>query len=96
MKISTMAVLGIIGALVIPVLVVESKAHAASAPARRKVTGKSGHTWFVQAFDGDSFGVFGSERGNDQVLAYDQKDGKRTVTFSAPTSLAAAAKSDFI
>ncbi len=71
--------------------------------ARRKVTGKSGHVWFVGALPAPSpgevsFSVFDSAKETDPVLHYTQdlKSGARTVTFRAPTSLADLAEHDFI
>lgn len=104
MKAIIVAILALAGLTVMA----ERAGAAPSGGARRRVVGKSKHVWFTGAGTPSSSGeaainVFNSATGNDLVLSYEQlatddphHQIHRVVTFEAPTSLAAIAKSDFI
>lgn len=74
-----------------------------SGGSRKKVVGKSRHTWFVATDPGKDPGsvtltVFDSATSNAPIIEYRQviETGQRFLLFQAPTSLAKTAIADFI
>jgi hypothetical protein len=84
-------------------LFLSGSAPASGGPKRRKVTGKSGATWFVATDPGLDPGsvtltVFDSASSQAPIIQYRQilETGERVLIFQSPSLLAATAKADFI
>lgn len=108
MSASKLVVGGVLGAALLMALASKASASEPAESGRRKVVGKSGHTWFTSS-EKDSGNailvrVYESERGSDLVISYNQvtgptagaKVGDRFLAYESPTSLAATAKADFL
>lgn len=89
------------GALVLWAMFGRDDAKTPPAPARRRVVGKSGTTWFTAIVavtpTAKTSEVYDSERGGLLVLRYSQpSSGPRAVLYQAPSQLGVVAKNDFI